>query len=405
MKNEMKDIAGFKSHPDVLWMFILFFICVAVRILPAVKVFGTQDVQAMVSAVSLLGQGNSPFSQSIVFNQSPFWVGAVYHLGQILYFFHIALPPHVLVKILPIISDGIITLLIYLIFFKEFKVGNKRSISAALFWALNPVSIIITSVHGNLVSIPAACLLFSLYLFIRFEETQWVAIYCSSFVLGIAIMSKIWPIFVLPLILQKIKTLKGQIIYFLLSVMPLILSLMPIYFQERNVLFRNFFQYQGIPGWWGFTGLSAIWHAKAIMILVHFYIIHGAGVLLAVVFLLYLFKTANSDLFKGSVLIYLAVLFLIPGFGPQYFIWVLPFLIITEDKMLFPFLFYVTILFLIEYSYRPFVAPYMGAFISAEPPTLTLGQLIKDHVITNLLRFPLWVFICGWFFKILCFSK
>jgi hypothetical protein len=373
-----------------LFFALIFVICIFVRIIPAFIVYGTEDVYTMQIALSLLEQGKDPYSQSYIFNQSPFWVNVIYEMSKFIKIFKV--PYHMLIKIIPIISDAIISVIIYKISL-NLNTSIKRAVKLSFFYALNPISIIITSIHGNLVPIPVCFLVISVYI-LFFYKGKYSILY-SSLTLGIAIMSKIWPIFFLPVMLQKIKFLKNKLIYLIFSIIPFLISLFPLYLKNKTLVIDYFFKYKGQAGWWGFTGLTSIWNFPFLRSFSYFYANKGSLILCSVIMLLYLFKTYKMSLFRALCLISLAFFFFTPGFGPQYLVWILPFLILTKDKMFFPFTLYITALFVIEYWFRPFLGN-IGTYINGIPPTMTLEELIRDNRLTNILRLPLWIFIGIW---------
>jgi len=395
----MKNKAEKENRNKItIFAFTIFFACIFVRIIPAFMVYGTEDVSAWHFAISVLEQGKNPYSQSYVFNWSPLWLMVIFQLFKISNIFKI--PYYGLIKIIPIICDAIISVIIYKIFLNT-NLGRKKAITASLLYALNPISIIITSIHGNFISIPLVFLVISAYILHR--KKKYSIIY-SSLILGVAIMSKVWPVLFLPVLVQKIKTLKNKLVYVLLSAVPFIISILPLYLKNRDIVIKRFLKYESIPGWYGFTGIGRIWNSELLKSFSHFYVINGMWVLGSVVILLYLIKTYKMDLFRGFCLICLAFLFFTKGFGPQYLVWILPFAIITRDRMLYPFTLLVTIIFIIEYGFRPFLGGF-GAFVSMNSPILTMEEFIRDNKLTNILRLPLWIFIGIWLVKMIMQNK
>lgn len=362
-------------------------------------VYGTEDVSAWYFATSVLEQGKNPYTQSYLFNWSPFWLYFIYPIFKISNIFKI--PFYGLIKIIPILCDAVISITIYNIFL-QLNHTKKKALLASFFYALNPISIIITSIHGNFVSIPTSFLIVSIYLLYYYKNKH--SIKYSAIALGIAVMSKIWPILFLPILLQKIKTLKNRLTYILLSILPTLVTLLPMYFIDKDIVINKFLKYESIPNWWGFTGLDKIWNSEHLGLFSYFYAKNGAVILGIILLLLYLTKTFKMNLFKGCALISLSFLFFAAGFGPQYLVWILPFAIIARDKMLFPFTFLVTVIFIIEYGFRPFLGGF-GTYVSMNPTALTLEQFIRDNKITNILRLPLWLFIGFWLGKILFLPK
>jgi uncharacterized membrane protein len=68
--------------------------------------------------------------------------------------------------------------------------------------------------------------------------------------------------------------------------------------------------------------------------------------------------------------------------------------------MFWPFSILVTVIFIIEYGFRPFLGNF-GAFVSINPPLMTMEEFIRDNRLTNIFRLPLWIFIGIWLVKMM----
>lgn len=370
----------------------IFLVCILVRIVPAFLIYGTEDVWEWQFVRNVLAQGLNPYAQAYQFNWPPFIANAFSQLIDISGRFNI--PYHGTVKIYPIVCDAIISVLIYNAFL-NLKMGGKKAVAASLFYALNPLSIIVTSVHGNAAPLPVCFLVLAAYILYFYKGS--FGLICSSLSLGFAISLKIWPVLFLPVMLQKARSWKGRLVYVFLSAIPVLAVYLPLYFQNKDVFIVRFLKYQGILTWWGLTGIFQVWNMPFLRSFSAFYIDKGIIVLGVVVLMMYILKTHRMGLFDGCLLVSLAAVFFATGFGPQYFMWILPFAIITQSRMLYPFTIYATTLLIIEYTLRPFNGT-LGTFISTPPiPVLTPEQFMTDKIATNILRLPLWVFVGFWF--------
>jgi hypothetical protein len=111
----------------------------------------------------------------------------------------------------------------------------------------------------------------------------------------------------------------------------------------------------------------------------------------------------NIDLLEAVVAALLLIFFLLPGYGTQYMVWLLPFVMIYsyQNRLAWLFLILITLEIVLEYVFRPYNG-LLGEW------TLKRHQLRSqrffaayaspdDITITNLLRLPIWLF-CGFFF-------
>ncbi len=369
---------------------LIFTVAVLSRFIPALMVYGSADVLEWPIAVALYEQGQDPYMQNTVFNWPPFWLAVVrflLHGGAI-----VKLPVHLVVKLLPIMSDGVIALVIYHILVKT-GAGNRKAFIGSLFYALNPVSIVITSVHGNFISIPLAFLVLASYSFLCGDKPVHVVL--SSLALGCGIMSKIWPAVALPFFLVRIVSWKNRGVFTLLAIMPVVFSLFPIYFINKDLVVDRFITYQSQAGWWGLTGIGQVWPSSFTTAFCNEYAKHGAKVLVIAIIAL-LFVSRRCDLARTLSVLLLVVVFLMNGFGPQYLVMLLPFAVISGDRWFLPYSMLVTVLFCFEYGLFKIPGCY-GIPVTGPPyPDISYDAFLASARITNMLRLPVWLFIGVW---------
>ena len=319
-------------------------------------------------------------------------------------------PWYGLVKLYPILADALIAALIYLTLRRSTGVPQK-ALWGGLFYALNPVSIAITSVHGNYIAVPTSLLFLSAYL-LHYGRARW-APGVSALACGFAIMTKTWPLLFLPLLLARVRTWGQRGLYLALTaVFPLLLVLSLYFRPDGGTVVARCLAYQSIPGWWGFTGLWHAWDAAWVRDVAAFYADQGSKVLACVLIALYLMRLSRrsakeapgDDFFAGFVLVGLTLLVFAQGFGPQYLVWVLPFAVVARDRWVYVYAIFATLLFVVEYGFRPFTGG-IGYTLREIPssatspqyfPPLSPQQRVDDNHLTNLLRLPVWLFLGAW---------
>lgn len=370
---------------------MIIFLSISARIIPAFLIFGTEDVSSWYFAKSILEQGQNPYSQNYLFNWPPFILYPMSRLVDLS--FALNIPYHGLIKIPAIICDAAIAVMIYKIFL-NMGFGGKKAALSSLLYALNPVSIIITAVHGNYVSLTLFFLFAAAYL-LYFNRGTSGTVY-SALAFGVAIASKTWPLLFLPLFLQNIKSRGKKALFLLLCVSAVLILLLPLYLADKKVFANAFLNYRGIIGWWGFTGIFQIWPSEFSYFFLAFYRNYGIFILGAALLSLYLFKTREMDMFDGFVPAILVSLFFMAGFGPQYLAWILPFLIVARNKMFYPFTVLAFALFIMEYALKSYDGS-LYTYMSGMPLTvLDRGQFLFEKKWTTAIRMPFWIFIGTW---------
>lgn len=213
-----------------------------------------------------------------------------------------------IIKALIIIFDLGILFLVYL--------SSKKNLKTAFLYAVNPVTILITTLHGQFDVVPVFFVLLAIYLLKKKKESG--AVLSFSF----AILTKTWPIlFIIP-IARKIKNRRLLI---LIIVFPVIFSLIYV------VLFKSFLlsiiktltYYQGLWGIWGIwslLGKQRILFQKL------------STLIFLVCFFSYSYFNKNKNLTKEILNLLFFFFVFTTNFSIQYFIWIIPFLILLKPK-------------------------------------------------------------------------
>ena len=213
-----------------------------------------------------------------------------------------AIFPPIYLKFINIIFDLAILYLVYL--------KSKRSFRTALLYAANPVTILISTLHGQFDVIPLFFLILSLNLLAKNKEV--FAILAFSF----SILIKTWPLIFVFIFLRS---LRNKQLIPLILVFPLLGIAIYSYFFKVSPLniVKTISEYQGLQGIWGFGYIFK----KKIFIYLFIFIL-----------------LAYSCFLKGKSLIQKSYQFLIffffstLGFSVQYLSWIIPFLILEKKS-------------------------------------------------------------------------
>jgi len=270
------------------------------------------------------------------------WLGQLFHFNdlQILIF----------IKIFINLVDLINIYLVYLL--------TNKKIKSTLFYAFNPISLLVFSFHGQFDSLPILFLLLTFF-FLKKKEKMSMIFY------SISIMIKTWSIIFFFFIFKKLKNKKNILLILIFPLLSVFLY-QAIFKSNLIDILKPIFLYQGV---WAIWGISLFFESirfryqKLIMLVFILFIFSYS-------FLKKFFKDFNKEIVNFLLIFFI----LTPGFSVQYFSWLMPFLSLID----FPkknFLVIIILIWMIGYYYQ-----------------------IIYH--SNLVYFPIFSFICWLFFSI-----
>lgn len=265
---------------------------------------------------------------------------------------------------------------------------------AALFYACNPVSLLITAGHGQFDGLVMALVVAA---WVMATGKQRRACYWAALALGGAIALKGYPLLFLPPLILSANSLRQRLGVIGLAALPLVVALV-IYgslFGWAPAMFSRVFGYSSYP----YFG----WALYVDVLLKHFL---PAGSFNAFIVLLSILGRVALLLFAGWIIwrgrswplervwlaLVLAVYVLAPGIAAQYFLWALPLLAIVDRKrgtiytllsLLALVLFYLT--------QEPGAVPWGTALARVTPQSLWLSGYV-------LLNLPWWL-MCLWLLR------
>lgn len=293
------------------------------------------DITKLHQMAEAMLRGNNPY---LLFNFASYPPIGLYIEAVILALSNsLTIPFHMLTKIIPNLADFITTIVLYK-FLIERNVKPIKASLWSLIFILNPISIIISSAHGQIDSITSMLVLLSIY-FISDNPKRFYKL--SALLLGLAISIKPNPAMLLPFFLvYKNWKLKQSILFILISFAPTVISLAPYMRQSLNEIVANVFSYSGIydfsyaailRGFW-YQQNAQIWLPQANQMLET----SKLAFILGAIFLLFLFARLKN-LPKSCLAIYLLFMGIYFGISVQYLSWILPLAILVREKMIIPF--------------------------------------------------------------------
>jgi hypothetical protein len=386
LKRRWPDLAAIRARLSLIpapWL--LFLLTVSVRLAPAIFIVGTEDVGLFYAIASAVQLGHNPYSE-VAITWPPLWATMVTLSKDVADF--TGLPFHVAMKAWAILTDGLISLVLYS--WWRARSDDRAAFRFALLWALNPASIYITAFHGQFDSIPAACVLLAA---LSAQDQTSGDRDVPAWWLGIGGLAKTWPLFVVPAFLQG--TWRDKARFVLIAALPSAATMSILFLLDPLNVADKVLRYRGAPGWWGFTGIDLLAHSSTDLTTAATLLFYAAC---AVTALLYFARRKPAE---GSLAILLAFLAFTPGFGPQYLVWIIPVALIVDRRRAFLYSVVVGAVLFAE----GFMRPHNGVFgdhMRQVPSRLFVPYYAHRHdkVLTIIDRMPLWIFCLFWWMRI-----
>lgn len=341
-------------------------IALAVRLVPAALIFGTEDVAAWHRCAEIMASGGNPYDVPLLISWPPMWPVCTW----------IALiaseatkwPFYFVVKLFPIGADLLLTALLLL-----------ESREAAFAYALNPISIYVSAIHGNFDAIPtlfltAAAMFASRQSLDRRGTTAGVW-------LGLGAAFKTWPLLMVPAFGRRTAMIAAAIFAFaLLLSWPLI---------GTNAIF-SIARYRGLRGFWGIPSIEFLTG----MALPDRWIFYVAMIAVAL-FVMW----QRVPIFDGVLLLLLTFYVTTPGFGLQYLLWVVPIGLVADRRRCIIYSTLAAVIIFGELLLRPYTGHYFDSlrFLPHADFARNYGGVV-DQKYTSLGRLVLWAWF-GWWWR------
>jgi hypothetical protein len=255
-----------------------------------------------------------------------------------------------IIKFINIIFDLGIFYLVYLL--------SKNNLKTAFLYAINPVTILITTLHGQFDVIPVFFILLAIYLLNK--KKQLGAVLSFSF----AILTKTWPII---LIIPMAKKIKDKKLLLLIFIFPILFILVYIWQFKSSILDigKTLISYQGLWAVWGpwvLLGKQRILFQKL------------STLIFLICFFSYSYFNKNKNIIKEILNLLFFFFVFTTNFSIQYFTWIIPFLILLKPKN------YLSLIILISI--------YLFSFYLIWVFNLATSRLLI--IIQNIIGFMLW---------------
>ena len=348
----------------------------------------------------MLAAGRNPYLITPFFSWPPVWIQIVFLLQRIGSYLGVSL-----MWLIPIFLIATESALIVALLWLLRDLGYRRRRALVLLGiALNPICVILVCQHGNFDVLVGLLVLLFVGWLVRFERSHmsddWL---CACLWLGLGIALKSVPVLLLPLLLSGIRQLPPRVRFLgaVLALGPTIYGLGFLHvFRAANVR-TQILGYRSVSGWFGVTGWLHLIGRDA-------WIGPYAGAFTSVIVALsivlaaaaYLDRIATPErLVATASLMLVLVPALGPGYGPQYFYWFWPVLLVSYAlgsvsfrRWALGFGLVAAATYIIEYAF----APVLGAFLAMRFPA-TRNFLFRPGAFRmfTVVGTPLWLAYLG----------
>ena len=238
-------------------------------------------------------------------------------------------------KIPQILIIKIILTFFHLLSVYAIYVLSKKNLKTTFLYSINPISLLIIAFHGQFDIIPITCLLFAI---IALQNKQFIK---TILLLSFAITIKTWPILFIVLFFKRI----NHKYHFYLCLLPIasIIVYSLLFHTPIFSILRVLLVYQGVGGIWGFGKVLSLLSVGRLALLIY-------KVVFVVGILLYSYKLKKTQIKEELLELLLLFFIFTPGFGLQWFLWLIPFLFLTKKPFAHLFMTAITLCLLVAYS-------------------------------------------------------
>ena len=213
---------------------------------------------------------------------------------------------------------------------------GTRQLRGGLVYALNPMTPITAAIHGQFDAVPTFSLVLSVFILLRRPAGDGRAL-LAGVALGLAVVSKTWPVFTLPLLLWHAGTWRDRALFLLGSSFPVIDSLTvywAVFGESPYHVFDTIKGYSGVPDAWGYRlALNHLGNADvpgAYWLRDRLHEIDTA--LLAGTVVVATLLVLRRPLETGMAVVILAFYAAAHGWGFHYLVWAAPFVLVGMPR-------------------------------------------------------------------------
>ncbi len=298
-------------------------------------------------------------------------------------------PFFVLVRIPHTLADIAI---VALIFNASVRGGERTAFSNALLYAVCPLPILVCVYHGQFDSLSVFWTFLSA-LIVR-ERRSALALVAAGGCLGIGILEKTWPIFVLPIVLVHIRRTRARVIYAATAIgtpLSAIALYLALFRGSLALLILRTVHYRFFPNTYGSTlvlsKLSTVF--PILTAVVDWTNRHSLEVLFGGVLLTVIAELPRRDLMAGILSVVIAVLTATTNGGAYHYLWLIPFALVAGQRV-----------FLGLFALAAFTGGMLVAFVDGG---IYVGRLLHpelSHLPAHwIVTATEWTLLCCWYLR------
>lgn len=210
--------------------------------------------------VQVLKSGGNPYNVTGILAWPPLWMQVLFLLSHISTY--TGLPLMRVIQLFLILVEAILTAVAYLLLSRHWP--TRRALLTVLVGlVINPVAIILTTVHSNFDVIVGLCVLLFVWALTSYRRTgnrdDWLL---ACLFLGVGILAKTAPLILVPLLFVGIRRLNARAVVagaFLLAG-PVVLGLSVIFTLGPHQVLDKVIRYRSLSGGFGITGIFNLLH-------------------------------------------------------------------------------------------------------------------------------------------------
>ncbi len=383
-KNNLTRETGGKWLSRASWP-VVAVVAVVVRLLPALwlPVGAGYDIESFKLVTDALLAGQEVYTS--VLGRHPYLPLQMYLMGGTAWLGDlVGLPYVVSIKLPAVLADGAIAALITTSLSRD----GRRPASAAAFgllYALNPISLLVTSYHGQFEAITLLLLVLAWRSWRFGRHAAW-----SATALGLAILNKTWPVILLPVFWIRQRSWRDRILYATLALgIPLagILFYLVVFEASPVPMLRRALTHRGVAGYWGpgaiIDPLTAIYTAGRPLFDT---LVALRNVLLAGAAVLALWITRRDSALDAILTVILSIFMITVGFGIQWLVWPVPFALLAREEGWTKAYSVAGAFMLLVHLYGLHMYPWLGEWVTPE----------AANWIIRLSALPVWIIVVAW---------
>jgi hypothetical protein len=277
-----------------------------------------------------LALGMNPYARSHLLNWPPFWMELIFVCSGIstrLGWGFVSCIRSVL-----IVTDvGVLAATFFLL--RMLAPRAKYGILLLIGYCLNPLVTLLTVQHANFDAFAELWILLFLIFLVRYRRGgEGIDFLLAAACLGMGGFTKTFPLMLWPLLAPGMRRVSGlgRLLAFGLVIGPVALSLAPLYALSPDVVFHDILSYRGTGQSFGVLGaLNAIHLEPNLTVYSRIFTYAFLAGLVALTMRLWRKDLAGDGEVVLLATVVLLTSFLIgPGYGPQYWFWVIPLLLV-----------------------------------------------------------------------------